>query len=273
MSIFIETLGLPLIAGLVLLSILAYLGIHVLLREIIFVDIAFAQIAAVGTITAHIFFDVEPGTLVSQLYSFLAVLVAALFFALVRRRIVQIPLEAIIGVSYAVAAASALFLVGIIPGGHLHVEEMLAGSILWATWSDIVECVIAFVIVGFCFLLFRDQFKRISVGYDGAEAAGLRVVWWDLLFYVLVGVVITLAVRIAGVVVVFTFLIIPATISALFSSRWGVRMVIAWLSGTVAVVAGLLFAQHLDFSVGPSIALFLGVILIAGALLRRLAAR
>lgn len=269
----VQTLGLPFLVSLVLLSILAYLGIHVLMREIIFVDIAFAQIAAVGAIAAHILFDVEPESFASQGYSFMAVLIAAVFFALVRRRIIQIPLEAVIGVSYAVAAASALFLVGIVPGGHIHVQEILSGSILWATWFDIVQCVVVFVIVGVCFILFRKPFKQISLGYERAVAAGLRVVLWDLLFYILLGIVITLAVQIAGVVVVFTFLIIPATVSALFSPHWGVRLIIAWLSGAAAVLSGLLFAQKLDFSVGPSVALFLGVLLIAGTIIRRLATR
>ena len=138
----------------------------------------------------------------------------ATFFAVVRRRVTQIPLEAVIGVSYAIAAAAALFLVGVAPGGHVHIQEMLAGSILWATWGDVLWSTVVFAAVGLCFYLFRRPFRAISENYKEAIARGYNTLGWDFVFYAMVGVVITVAVRIAGVVLVFTFLIIPATLSA-----------------------------------------------------------
>jgi len=107
---------------------------------------------------------------------------------------------------------------------------------------------------------------RISENYEEAITQGLKVIWWDFVFYVLLGVVITLAVRVTGVVTVFSFLIIPATISALFAARWGLRIFIAWAAATVASLAGLLFAYFFDFSIGPAIALFLGAVLVIAAL-------
>ena len=261
----IEMLGLPFLACMMMGAILGYSGIHVLKREVIFIDIALAQIAAVGSIIAHLAFDAEEGTLLAYIFSFGCVLFIAAFYALVRSRVIQISIEAVIGISYAIAAASALFLIGITPG-HAHMDEMLAGSLLWTGLPEIIWSLIVFCAIGFCFYIFRKPLLRISEDYQGAITKGVKVVWWDFLFYALVGVVIVVAVRIAGVVVVFAFLIIPATISALFSSRWGARMLIAWSSAVIASIGGLLFGYYLDFSLGPAIALFLGVVLVIAAL-------
>ena len=265
----IEMLGLPFLACMMMGAILGYCGIHVLKREVIFIDIALAQIAAVGSIVAHLAFDAEEGTLLAYIFSFGCVLSIAAFYALVRSRIVQISIEAVIGISYAIAAASALFLVGVAPG-HTHMDEMLSGSLLWIGLPEIIASLIVFCAIGFCLYVFRKPLLRISEDYHGALSRGVKVVWWDFLFYALVGVVITVSVRIAGVVVVFAFLIIPATTSALFSSRWGIRMLIAWSVAVAASIGGLLFGYYLDFSLGPVIALFMGAVLTIGVLLSRL---
>jgi zinc/manganese transport system permease protein len=265
MSQILAVLGRPLLACLMMIAILGYLGIHVLKREVIFIDIALAQTAAVGAIGAHLAFGAHGDSPLSYACAFGAVLLAAAFYSVVRRRVTQISLEAVIGVTYAIAAAAALFLVGIAPGGHVHVHEMLAGSILWTGWKDLLWCALAFAGVGVCLLIFRRPLGRISDGYESARGEGVNVVLWDFLFYALLGVVITLAVRLAGVVVVFALLIIPATASALFSSRWGGRLLAAWTLGAAACTGGLLFAYSLDFSVGPAVALFLGVVLVLTA--------
>ena len=265
----IEMLGLPFLACMMMGAILGYCGIHVLKREVIFIDIALAQIAAVGSIVAHLAFDAEEGTLLAYIFSFGCVLSIAAFYALVRSRIVQISIEAVIGISYAIAAASALFLIGVAPG-HTHMDEMLSGSLLWIGLPEIIASLIVFCAIGFCLYVFRKPLLRISEDYHGALSRGVKVVWWDFLFYALVGVVITVSVRIAGVVVVFAFLIIPATTSALFSSRWGIRMLIAWSVAVAASIGGLLFGYYLDFSLGPVIALFMGAVLTIGVLLSRL---
>jgi zinc/manganese transport system permease protein len=262
--------GVPFLACLVMLSILCYIGIHVLRREIIFIDIALAQIAAVGAIAAHVVFHFHGHSVYSQALALGCTFLAAVFFAVVRRRVNQIPLEAVIGVTYAVSAAAALFLVGVAPGGHVHIQEMLAGSILWATWNDVTWSAGVFAMVGVCFYLFRGPFRIISEDYENAVALGYNTLAWDFLFYALVGIVITVAVRVAGVVVVFTFLIIPATLSVAFASGWTGRLVSAWIAGAVSTALGLLFAARYDFSVGPAIALFLGVALVVIGVLRGL---
>lgn len=260
--------GLPFLACLIMLGLLSYIGIHVLKREVIFIDIALAQFAAVGAISAHVVFHLHENPVAENGLAFMATLIAAAFFAIVRRRIRQIPLEAVIGVSYAVSAAAALFIVGVSPGGHVHVQEMLSGSILWATWSDVKWTAGVFAAVGLCFYLFRGQFRTISENYDSATDVSHGTLGWDFLFYALVGIVITTAVRIAGVVVVFTFLIVPATLSAVFATGWGTRLAVGWTAGAISAALGLLFANRFDFSVGPSISLFLGLALVLAGLLR-----
>jgi len=195
--------------------------------------------------------------------------VSAVAFYSFARKAEQIPLEAVIGISYAIAAAAALFLVGMAPGGHIHIQGMLAGSILWATWAHLAACMVVFAAAGMGFYLCRKPFHRISEDYQGASSSGVNVAWWDFLFYVFVGVVIVMATRIAGVVLVFGFLIVPATVSAMFSSRWGARLLIAWSTGILASILGLVFAHRLDFSVGPSVAMFLGIILILAGISRK----
>ena len=245
MQYFFEIFGLPLIASILMMSMLSYFGLHVLKREIIFIDIALEQVAAVGTIIANLLFGVHGDSLLCYVCTFLATLAMAAFYAFARCRIVRIPLEATIGISYAIAAAVALFLVGISSGGHIHLQNMLAGSILWVTWNDVLILSLVYAAVGLCLYLTRKQLTRISDDYANTNSKGRGSFWWDFLFYLLISIVITLAVKTGGIVLVFSFLIIPATISALFSSQWKTRIVIAWFFGIFSTILGIVFANHL----------------------------
>lgn len=269
MGDFLEMFGAPLVACIVMGSILSHLGAHVLKREVIFIDIAVAQVAAVGALAAHMIFDVEEGQLVSYLCSLACVLVMAAFYAVVRWKVQNISIEAVIGISYAITAAGAMFLVGI-EFGHAHAHEILAGSLLWVTWSDVTTATGVFLLAGLALLLFRRPLMAVSSSHSGPTASGLSVVWWDFVFYALLGVVITMAVRLSGVVTVFAMLIIPATTSALFFSGGIARLLLAWIVVAIASLAGLLASYHHDFSAGPAIALALGISLIIVAVLVRI---
>jgi len=266
----IQILGMPFLACIMMSSILGYLGTHVLKREVIFIDIALAQIAAVGSIAAHMIFEAHGDSPTAYLCSFSCVLFAAGFYAFVRSRIFQISLEAVIGISYAIAAAAVLFLVGIAPGGHIHIQHVLSGSLLWVGWRQIIVSLVAFSAVGVCFYLIRKPIAEISNSYQKGAVKNLKVVFWDFIFYALLGVVITLSVQIAGVVVVFAYLIIPATISAVFSTRLRLQLAIVWITAIIASLGGLLFAYKYDFSIGPAIAMFLGYELIIVGLIGKL---
>ena len=265
----IDLLALPFLTCLVMVGILGYLGRHVVKREIIFIAVALAQIAVVGAIVAHLAFHVHGHSFAGYACALGLVFLASAFYAVARRHLRQIPLEAVIGVSYAIATAAALFLVGVAPGGHVHVQHMLAGSLLWVTGEDLLWCLVCFAAVGACLGMLRKRFARLSSDYDGAAAAGVNVLGWDFLFYCLTGIVITLAVRICGVVLVFAFLVIPAVIAALLSRRGKAQLAVAWGAGALASLLGLLFAERLDFSMGPTIAALLGATLIVAALARR----
>ena len=266
----IQILGLPFLSCILMSSILGYLGTHVLKREVIFIDIALAQIAAVGSIAAHMIFKAHGDSPTAYLCSLGCVLVAAGFYAFVRSRLLQISLEAVIGISYAIAAAAALFLVGVAPGGHMHIQHILSGSLLWTCWRQIITSLIVFSLIGLAFYLIRKPITEISNSYQKGTAKGLRVVFWDFVFYVLLGVVITLSVQVGGIVVVFAFLIIPATISAILAVRSGLQITVICTAAILASLGGLLFAYYLDFSIGPAIAMFLGCELIIVGLIHRL---
>ena len=266
----IQIAGLPFLLCVMMSSVLGYLGIHVLKREVIFVDIALAQIAAVGVIISHLVFDVHEDSAISYLCSLAAIFVMAVFYAIARTSIVQISIEAVIGISYAIAAAAALFLVGIQPGGHLHIQHILSGSLLWTGGRDVVTGAVAFSAVGFCLYLIRKPLMNLSESYRFARSKGAGAVFWDLVFYLLVGLVITLSVQMGGIVLVFAYLIIPATISAVFASQLRTQLIIIWIAAISASIFGLLFAYYLDFSVGPAIALLLGVELIIAAVIGKL---
>ena len=259
----------PFVACVTILGLLSYLGMHVLKREIIFIDIALAQIAAVGATFAHVYLGTGESDIGAYLCAFGFTLAASLFFSQIDRRITRISHEAIIGVTYAIAAAAAIFILAMSAGGDVHMEHMLTGSILWAKWSDIGAIAALFGCVGLFHLIFRKQFIRLSENFGSGAVLGGRAIWWDFLFYVSMGLVITFSVKIAGVLVIFAFLVIPATFSALLAKSWGMRLLIAWGVGIFAVVAGLSLSYVLDFSTGPSVISMLGAALIVSALLRR----
>ena len=259
----------PFAACICILTLLGYLGIHVLEREIIFIDIALAQIAAVGATCAHVFLRADENSLLAYLCAFGCTVIASFFFSQIDRRITQISHEAIIGVSYAIAAAAALFVLALAAGGDVHVEHMLTGSMLWAQWSDIFLVGSIFALISLFHFLFRKKFICLSMDYKTCVNRDQKAALWDFLFYMSMGLAITFSVKIAGVLVIFSFLIIPGTFSALFSNSWRNRIVIAWGIGLAAIISGLAFSYILDFSCGPSVVGFLGVFLVVGAVMRK----
>ncbi|MBN2030204.1 metal ABC transporter permease [bacterium] len=259
----------PFVICTLMVFIFGYLGIHVLEREIIFIDIALAQIAAVGSTLAFMIWGVEEHHLLAYLCAFALIILAAGFYTFVGKWIWQISQETVIGVSYAIAAAGALFLLALHAGGDVHAENMLTGSILWAQWSDILLFSIVCSVVGSLHFIFRKRFQSVTQTiHDGRERDKMTSLW-DFIFYISMGVVITLMVRVAGILVIFSLLIIPATFAAMFFRDWNKRLIAAWIMGIVASIAGLAFSYGFDFSCGPSVVSFLVVILIAAAIAQK----
>jgi zinc/manganese transport system permease protein len=268
MGEFISFMLPPIVASIAILAIHAYLGLHVLEREIIFVDLALAQIAALGT-TVGLLFGIHAEDNLSLLFSFGFVFLGAAIFALSRFRKQIIPQEAIIGIVYAAATSAAILVSDRAPGGAEHIKEILTGSILWITWPQIWRILSVYVVVAAFHWICRKHFLMITRNYQEALAIfGLKVKLWDFLFYVSFGIIIVLSVRVAGIMMVFSFLVVPAATSMLFTGRWFGKLLIAWIMGLVASLAGLSVSYTLDFPSGPTIVCFLALLLILAGLVK-----
>ncbi len=266
-----------LVASLILVGIHGYLGIHIIARGVIFVDLALAQVAALGWAAANLGLADHlsaltgiPPAEASYVIGLTATLVAAALFSVSRMEHTYVPQEAIIGIVYVVASAGTILLAAQAPRGSEHVEQLLTGSLLWVTWPEILKTALIYGAIGGLHYLYRRRFLTISLRPDRARAEGWSVGWWDFLFYALFGVVVTSSVAIAGVLVVFSFLVIPAVIAFLFTSSTVPLLTIAWASGTAATVAGLLSSYATDLPTGPMVVCAFALALLLAFVLRPL---
>jgi len=259
----------PLVACLILTGIHTYLGLHVVSRGVIFVDLALAQIAALGSTFAFLL-GFDPRSQAGYFYSLGFAFLGAAIFSLTRLKHQRIPQEAIIGITFAVASSAAILIADRAPEGAEHVEEMLTGAILWVSWPTIIKTLAIYAVIGLFHFIFREKLLLISMQPEEAERQGLVVRWWDFLFYVSFGFVITSSVAIAGILLVFSFLIIPSVIGMLFSERIGPRLATGWLSGTLVSLLGLYFSYRFDLPSGPAVVCSFGGFLILAALVQYL---
>lgn len=264
----LQFLAAPFAACLILVAILGYLGLHVLEREIIFVDLALAQIAALGVVVGFIFGH-EPHSAASFGYALVATAIGAAVFSFTRTSRSGVPQEALIGITYVVATAATIVVADLAPEGAEHIKELLAGGIVWVTWESVARVLAVCVAVGIFHYVFRRRFLAISEDAEAAARAGVGLKRWDFLFYVSFGVVITVAVEIAGVLMVFAYLVAPAIVALATSRRWGVRLLIAWGVGGLASAAGLLASYRWDYPSGPAIVCALGLLLLGYGVVHR----
>ena len=258
---------------LVLVGIHAYLGIHVIKRQIIFVDLALAQIAALGALVAFLF-GIQSHTLAAYWFSLAMVTVGAAIFAVCRFRDSKIPQEAVIGLIYAIAAGTAILLIDKAPHGAEQLKDILTGTILWVKWESIAIAAAVYAAVGLVHYIFRDQFLMISEDPEAARRKGMNLRLWDFLFFLLFGIVITLSVDVAGVLIVFVFLVAPAIMAISITDRLASQLMIGWGLGLVVTVMGLIASYVWDLPTGPAIIGCYGVVVLAmAALLHALAVR
>jgi zinc/manganese transport system permease protein len=260
----------PFLMCLVLTGIHAYLGLHVIAREVIFVDIALAQIAALGATAAFLWgYDLE--TWASYGFGLVFTVVGATVFALTRSRERQVSQEAVIGVVYAVSAAAAVLVADRTPHGAKHLRGMLVGSILAVQGSEVVKVACLYAVIGLFHWLCRGPFLLISTNPDKAYDDGWRVRGWDFLFYASFGVVVTSSVRIAGVLLVFSYLIVPTLAANLLGGSVGRRLAVAWGFGTFVSVVAMAASAILDFPTGATVVCAFGLILLVLAVVTRAA--
>ena len=259
------------VVSLILTGIHAYLGVHVVERGVIFVDLSLAQIAALGLTVAYLAgYDIHTSHQ-AYLFSLGFTFIGAAIFAFTRtHRKTRIPQEAIIGIVYAVSAAVAILLMSKATQETEHLKEMLVGNILSVTWFDIGKTAVLYALVGVFHFVFRRRFLLISMDEPEAERQGLSVRFWDFLFYMSFGFVVTSSVAIAGVLLVFCFLIVPSVAAMLFSERLGVRLAIGWGMGALVSAGGVALSFVLDLPTGATIVATFGAALLLVAAYRAL---
>ena len=264
MSDALQFLWLPFLAAILLTAIHAYLGLHVLARQVIFVDLALAQIAALGASLAFIL-GYPPQSVATFAYAFSATLAGAALLAGSRRWSQRLPQESIVGIVYVVSAACTLIVVDKSPQGAEHVKQMLIGSLLTVTPADVLKLFYLYAGVGLVHWLLRRRFFALS--FHGQRG----VAWvWDFLFYAVFGLVVTSSVAIAGVLLVFSFLIIPAVMGNLFYQDLKRRWLLAWVCGSLASALGLAAAFFWDMPSGAAMVCAFALSLVAAAVWRAL---
>jgi zinc/manganese transport system permease protein len=261
------------VASLILTGIHAYLGVHVVERGVIFVDLSLAQIAALGTTVGYLAgYDLHSTG--AYLFSLGFTFIGAAVFAVSRvHRKTRIPQEAIIGIAYAVSAAVAILVMSKATQETEHLKEMLVGNILSVSWPELAKTAVLYALVGLFHYVFRRRFLLISMNEQEAEKQGINIRLWDFLFYVSFGFVVTSSVAIAGVLLVFCFLIVPSVTAMLFASRLGPRLAIGWAMGALVSATGVTMSFVLDLPTGATIVATFGLALLVLAGIRVIARR
>ena len=272
-STLFQFLAPAIVASLIIAGIHAYLGLHVVERGVIFVDLSLAQIASLGAAIA-VLQGYDPHS-DPQIYwmSLVFTLIGAGIFSFVKGHEARIPQEAIIGISYAVASAAVILTLSKATGEAEHLRDMLVGNILSVQWPEVWMTGAIYLAIGAFHYVFRKRFLEISIDPDAAAARGVSVRFWDFLFYASFGFVVTRSVAIAGVLLVFCYLIVPSVGGVLFASRIGPRLAIGWVMGTVVSMLGMYFSVQFDLPTGATIVCTFGLVLALMAAVRPLLMR
>jgi zinc/manganese transport system permease protein len=256
----LQFLLLPFLASLILTGIHAYLGVHVVERGVIFVDLALAQIAALGA-TIAILAGIDPHGGGAYWISLAFTFLGALVFSFVRSKRRRIPLEAFIGISYAIASAAAILAMSKATSETEHLKDMLVGNILAVSKEEVIKTAILYGVIGLFHFLFRKKFLLISTNPEEAERQGLNIKLWDFLFYASFGFVVTSSVAIAGVLLVFCYLVVPSVGAMIFADRIGTRLAIGWTMGTLVSALGCWLSVWVDLPTGATIVCTFGAVL------------
>jgi zinc/manganese transport system permease protein len=272
MSEILSLMKWPLIASLALPWLLVYLGLHIVQRGVIFVDLALAQTAAFGTCMAMVVgYDVHDWQ--SYAFSLGFTFVGAVVLTFTRSRNQRVPQEALIGIVYVVAAAASILALSKSAGGKEELQRSLVGELLVVPPSEVVKTFGLFVAVGIAHFFFRKKFMAISLNAEQAAASGLNVRWWDFVFYMLFGLVVTSFVHIGGVLLIFSYLVIPAVCASYLARSIGVRFAVGWGIATVSSVVSLFVTAKVDLPIGAAMVCVLGVALVICAAMSKFIVR
>jgi zinc/manganese transport system permease protein len=268
----LQFLAAPFVASLILTGIHAYLGVHVVERGVIFVDLSLAQIAALGATIALLmpFSGGDPHAASVYWVSLVFTFIGALIFSMIRVKDARIPQEAFIGICYAVASAAAILAMSKATSESEHLKDMLVGNILAVSWAEVTKTAVLYGAIGVFHYIFRRQFLTLSRNHHHPEVTGLNYRLWDFLFYASFGFVVTSSVAIAGVLLVFCYLIVPSVAAMLYAENIGPRLAIGWSMGTIVSALGVWLSLKLDLPTGATIVCTFGLVLILMAAARPL---
>lgn len=264
---YIDLVFWPLLAAFVLTGIHVYLGLHVVTRGVIFVDLALAQVAALGT-AVGILMGLEHDATSTYLIALGFTFLGAILFSYTKSRDEKVPQEAIIGITYVASVALMILLFSKSAEGAEHINHLLVGSILFVTPKIVVQTFVLYAIIGAFHYVFRKQFLSASQSIGNNEK-GTNARLWDFLFYVTFGFVVTSSVKIAGVLLVFSFLIIPAVAALLFVKGIRNRLIFGWIFGIVGSLLGMIASLVFDIPTGASIVVTFAVLLSISAVINR----
>jgi zinc/manganese transport system permease protein len=269
-SAMFQFLAAPFVASLILTGIHSYLGVHVVERGVIFVDLSLAQIAALGAAIAILlpFTAGDPHAPSVYWISLGFTFIGAAVFSTIRGHRARIPQEAVIGICYAVASAASILAMSKATSESEHLKDMLVGNILAVSWAEVGKTAALYGAIGLFHYIFRKRFLAISMSHEKAEAAGLSVRFWDFLFYASFAFVVTSSVSIAGVLLVFCYLIVPSVAAMLYADRVGTRLAIGWTMGTIVSALGVYLSLVLDLPTGATIVVTFGAVLALMAAVR-----
>jgi len=271
----LEFLEWPIIASLVIAGIHAYLGLHVVERGVIFVDLSLAQIASLGATLAILIpaFGGDPHGPAVYWMSLGFTFLGAAIFSMIKGQDAHIPQEAIIGITYAVASAAVIVAMSKSSGESEHLKDMLVGNILSVSPTEVLETAGLYVGISLFHFFFRKRFLLISTNPKAAAAQGISIRFWDFLFYASFGFVVTRSVAIAGVLLVFCYLIVPSVAAMLFATRIGPRLAIGWVMAVIVSMLGMYFSVLFDLPTGATIVCTFGLVLAVMAAFRPLIVR
>lgn len=258
----LEFLAAPFALAILLVGIHAYLGLHVLKREVIFVDISLSQVAALGAACSLFFVKESEGQMLALTFSLALCLIVAFALALLKHFEKSVSQEALIGMTYALASGLLILVADRIPHGGEHLKEALVGNILFVSWAQVLQTFLVYVVIGVLHWIFRHQFWKASAGQH-------QKIWWDFLFYFLFGIVITLSTRHAGVLVVFSILVAPASLATRHFDGLKKQLSAAWITGSIGIGLAFLLSYKLDLPSGPTIVCALTLLFFVSLFSRR----
>ncbi len=257
----IQFLAAPFALAILLVGIHAYLGLHVLEREVIFVDISLSQVAALGAAVSLFYVHEGEGSMLALGLSLSFCLMVSFALAMLRHFEKSISQEALIGMTYALASGALILVADKLPHGAEHLKEALIGNILFVTWQQVLETFFIYGVIGILHWIFRNQFWKATRGEKG-------MFWWDFLFYFLFGIVITFSTRHAGVLVVFSILVAPAALASRFFKKISMQLILAWVTGAIGMLASFILSYNLDLPSGATIVCTLTILFFLALIIR-----